>query len=191
MKFENICDLIVISTTLSSLITLAIHFSFYDLKYYDYLQRGLQLGDYALLFAWWNLLFHYAQTFPLVSNIIHYAISSSKILIFLILLLALPLLFSYGLFFHARFDDMVKLTLKKSLYISQAVRYLQKSKTKLNVFLQLREYVLYENIKKLPSKIAHFMAQSESFSNANWPKTSLKLIFCSIKMAHRGTYIIQ
>ena len=188
MKFENICDLIVLSTTLSSLITLTIHFSFYDLKYYDYLQRGLNLGDYALLFAWWNLLFHYAQTFPLVSNIIHYAISSSKILIFLILLLALPLLFSYGLFFHARFDDMYnKLTLKKSLYISQAVRYLQKSKTKLNVFLQLREYVLYENIKELPSKIAHFMAQSESFSNATQcPRTDLSKRFLPKQMTTTG-----
>ena len=43
--------------------------------------------------------------------------------------------------------------------------------------------------KKMPSKAAYFTAQSEIFSNANRPKTSPHLIFCSIKMAHRGTYI--
>jgi hypothetical protein len=39
----------------------------------------------------------------------------------------------------------------------------------------------------MSSKIAYFMAQSEIFSNANRPKTSLNLIFCSIKMARHMT----
>ena len=43
----------------------------------------------------------------------------------------------------------------------------------------------------MPSKAAYFTAQSEIFSNANRPKTSPHLIFCSIKMAHRGIYIIM
>ena len=47
----------------------------------------------------------------------------------------------------------------------------------------------HENIKKVPSKVAYFTAQSKNFSTANWPKTSHHFILCSIKMAHRGTFI--
>ena len=45
----------------------------------------------------------------------------------------------------------------------------------------------HENIKKLPSKVAYFMAKSEIFSTANLPKTSPNLKFCSIKIAHHAT----
>ena len=39
------------------------------------------------------------------------------------------------------------------------------------------------------SEAAYFTAQSEIFSTANWPKTSPNLIFSSIKMNIRRTYI--
>ena len=42
----------------------------------------------------------------------------------------------------------------------------------------------------MPSKAAYFTAQPKIFSNANRPKTSPNLIFCFIKMAHSGTFII-
>jgi hypothetical protein len=46
----------------------------------------------------------------------------------------------------------------------------------------------HENIKKLPSKVAH--NQPNFFiSTANRPKTSPNLNFCSIKNAHRATYV--
>ena len=47
----------------------------------------------------------------------------------------------------------------------------------------------HENINKLPSKVEYFKAQSEIFSIANRRKTSENITFCSIKMAHRRTYI--
>ena len=53
----------------------------------------------------------------------------------------------------------------------------------------VRIFFALENIKKMPSKVAYFTAQSEIFSTANQPKTSPNIIFCSIKMAHRGIYI--
>ena len=42
----------------------------------------------------------------------------------------------------------------------------------------------------MPSKAAYFTGQPKIFSNANLPKTSPNLIFCSIKMTHSGTFII-
>ena len=49
-------------------------------------------------------------------------------------------------------------------------------------------FFAHENIKKLPSKVAYFKAQSQIFSTAKRPKISPNIIFCSIKMAHRWTY---
>ena len=56
----------------------------------------------------------------------------------------------------------------------------------------LKKCFAHENVlTKLLSKAAYFMTQFEIFSTANQLKTSTNLIFCSIKMAHRGTYIIM
>ena len=45
-----------------------------------------------------------------------------------------------------------------------------------------------KNMKKNTQKY-NFSKIAESFSTANWLKTSQNLIFCSIKMFHRETYI--
>ena len=45
-----------------------------------------------------------------------------------------------------------------------------------------------ENMKKLLSKVAH-NHPNFFFSIANRPKTSPNLNFCSIKIAHRVTYV--
>ena len=107
-SLENASDCLVILTTLISLIFLAIHFISFDLRDFYYLQLGLEIGDFAVLFAWFNMLFHLASTFPLVGNIIYFALSVSLILFNLILLYALPLLLGFGFFFHSRLNGMEK-----------------------------------------------------------------------------------
>ena len=47
----------------------------------------------------------------------------------------------------------------------------------------------WKNVKKTPSKVAHNCRKMFFFNTANWPKTSPNLKFCSIKIAHRTTYI--
>ena len=49
------------------------------------------------------------------------------------------------------------------------------------IFLKNYIFFAFENMKKLPSKVAH--NRPIFFSIANWPKTSPNLLFCSIKMA--------
>ena len=44
-------------------------------------------------------------------------------------------------------------------------------------------------MKKLASKVAYFSLIWAGFSTANRPKTSPNFKFCSIKKAHRVTYI--
>ena len=55
------------------------------------------------------------------------------------------------------------------------------------IILKKKKFVL-ENMKNLPSKVGHNQTKS-FFSIANWPRTSLNINFCSIKNAHRTTYV--
>ena len=99
-------------------------------------------------------------------------------------------------------------TASKSLYMIPALRYLQQSKTQLNLFIQLDQKLIFKfwlcnflvrTLKYfhnfLPMKTLTNCSQKQQktqfkiFSTANRLKTSPNLIFCSIKMAQRGTYI--
>ena len=76
-------------------------------------------------------------------------------------------------------------------YVSTA--YFEPKKSKGYVMLFSADATIFkkngpENMKIPPSKVARNQPNF-FFSTDNWPKTSPNLSFCSIKIAHRSTYV--
>ena len=105
-KFESVLDILVLLTTFGSIASLLMHFYINhslntSLNNFYYLQLSLEIGDFAVLLAWINLVFH-LQIFPLFEQVRNFSLSVSWILIKLITGFSLPILVGFGLFLISR-----------------------------------------------------------------------------------------
>ena len=106
-KLESVLDILVLLTTFGSIVSLFIHFYINhsletSLNDFYYLKLALEIGDFAVLAAWINLVFH-LQIFPLFEQVKNFCLSVSWILLKLIIGFSLPLLVGFGLFFISRY----------------------------------------------------------------------------------------
>ena len=100
---ESLLDIVVLMTTFGSIVCLIIHFYISHslntiLSYFYFLQLSLEIGDFAVIFAWVNLVFH-LQIFPIFERLKNFSVAVSGILLKLITGFSMPLLVGFGLFF--------------------------------------------------------------------------------------------